>query len=218
MPLPSDPAPEQILAERRGEFLNRVRQWQRRSGLARGCTAEQVLDGCLGQVWIELARGLTPSQALRRSLYLDWERPQRRSPLPLLGEYLGRPDHPEPELPPWAREWLDLLTATELVGWRAGRRLPWTHHQRRLILASLARLLAGPGFWDDLRRRCSRLFARAADLDPLPPPLRREARRILQLTNQLELPPGWDGIRRDLSTLAARRPGAGRGSRADASA
>ena len=46
-------------------MLERIRAWQRRSGLARHASAEEVLAAGAGCLWLELARGRSWRQALR---------------------------------------------------------------------------------------------------------------------------------------------------------
>ncbi len=200
-------APTQILVRHRVALLAAIVTWQGRCGLARRLAPEEVLERCLGQLWLELDAGRDWRPALRRALYLEWELPARRAALPLAREPEARPTGAEPELPPWAQPWLQLLSSRDGDGLAPWRRLGWSRQRRRLVATGLARALAGRGFWVDLRRRCSRLFSRAALEAAAPgggsPELRAEARLLLRLLAQLELPPGWRRIRRDLARLAA---------------
>ncbi len=221
MSAPAALAPEQILADRRGPMLERIRAWQRRSGLARHASAEEVLAAGAGCLWLELARGRSWRQALRRTLYLEWERP-RRLACRQLPAGLGRPD-PEPsgaaELPPWTAAWLADFAAHAGGGAGAARERGWSRQRARLVLSSLARAIAGPQFWTDLRRRCARVHARAALAPAGCPELRAEARLLLRLLGQLELPPELDRARDGLSSILAARRAAGlRGSPAPSSA
>ncbi|MBL7008070.1 MAG: hypothetical protein ISR76_03670 [Planctomycetes bacterium] len=220
MPVPADHAPESILALRREQMTARVRLWQQRSGMAPGWEPGDVLEASLGALWIELVRGRSWRQALRRALYLDWERPRRTAHRPLPAG-LGRAaaaTAPPPELPPWTAAWLIELSAHPGGGAKAARELGWTRQRTRLVLGTLARQLGGPGFWTDLERRCARLHARAASEAPSCAEVQAEARALLRLMSHLELPAELEDARRGLSTLAARRAADPLGSPAASSA
>ena len=168
-------------------FLKCIRAWSRRSGLARGLSAEDILSRCFGEIWIGLAESENPHEewcsALRRALYREFE--AGRNTLPLVWE----PSRNEISTKPLPKEHTSLIAELEADPGhpvRATRERGWS---RRTLSVHLTRLVLethGTTYWDDLRARIARLHIHRVSKET--PQKLRELRFLLKIFRFLELP------------------------------
>jgi len=202
-----------ILKELRPRLLRQVQVWKRRSGMARNRSVEEILDHCLGILWLDLSAHDEPRlhapKALRRALYQEFEKPARLQCLPLLAEHPtyplgGKPDCASEWDEPWQSDWLSQLLEKPNQLRELRIQFSWTRRQLKVHLTAWLLMTFGDSFFQDLTRRLARLATRSAQEGPTQK-VRLEARLLHRFTGQLDLPPQWKETRRWLRTLARQK-------------
>ena len=206
MPQPT-PAPDS-LAQLRPRLLGRIRAYLRQTKFAPIWEAETVLEDLQGAIWLEMHCSSVPvswKQALRKALYREWE--TRR---PSLGNQAERFADQRPNGGTQTGTHSEFTQKLFLAGWpdcglgRASKQMGLTRRELKLRLTALWKDLEPvPGF-RSIQQRISRLIGLAGT--PCPPSiLRRDARQLLRLMAQLDLPVHLVEIRPVLTILAERK-------------